>query len=510
MVLSLRERLIELWNPEDPLDSLWRILASRSATAWLCASLAVLVTIVVFVPQRPAEALADPLANSRWLESLSVRFGNTANWLTSLRLVDVGQSTLLRVLLGLLALNLLLGLVDLLHPMHQASGALPALRAQEDGGVRPRLGRVSRARLLATSSQAEGPPELTASVAQALKAQGYRLAHSADADWLYADRYVAFGTMLLLGLLLAVAGVVLSERTAWWEDNVSLGPGQVRPLGHGTDLALQADVVEVQSDGQMDSASETSFRTRVTLLREGEAIATGQLPDRFPALYDGLAFYATSTEPALLIQAEDSSGTSVPLQTPETGTTQFTQVVLRFREQEAEESPQYIVVLDLTHGRQVGRQFEQRANERYVIVPSRNLSLRLVHEPTSTQTTRYRLEVYRGNDASPSEAHTLEAASSLEIDGDLYSFRPQRHAVIRFGQDYGLGVVLIGAVVALVGLGLGALRRRRRVWVWPEPAEEKAILNLATVGQAVPWFEALLTDIAARTQLKVLDAGTSD
>jgi hypothetical protein len=302
--------------------------------------------------------------------------------------------------------------------------------------------------------------------------------------------------MLFLGLLLAIAGLVLSERTSWWEDNVSLGPGQVRPLGHGTDLAIRADVV------QPNAESGSSLHTRVTLLRGGEAIATGQLPDRLPALYDGLLFYAVTSEPALLVQAEDSTGSSLPLQTPETGTTQFTQVALRFREQEPEESPQYIVVLDLTHGRQVGRQFEQRANERYVIVPSRNLSLRLVYEPTPAQPAHYRLEAYRGSETSPFEQHELDAASSVEIAGDRYTLQPQRYAVIRFGRDYGLGVTLGGAVVTVLGIVLSTWRRRRQIWVWSEQAAEQAILHLATTGRSVPWFEPLVREIATRLDLE--------
>ena len=75
MVLSLRERLVELWNPEDPLDSLWRILASRYATALLLACLAILAAIVILVPQRPAEAFSDVTANRLWLKEPVLHMG---------------------------------------------------------------------------------------------------------------------------------------------------------------------------------------------------------------------------------------------------------------------------------------------------------------------------------------------------------------------------------------------------------------------------------------------------
>jgi hypothetical protein len=496
MVLSLRERLVELWNPDDPLDGLWRLLASRYATALLLVCLALLVGIVILVPQRPAEVLSDPVANSRWLGSLSERFGGIANWLAGLRLVDVQHSAPLRIVLGLLAFNLLLALVDLLRPSHQVSRPLLALRAQGMGETGPKTAGFSQATLVATEERPGPAADLTQAVGQMLSAHGYRVVTPASGDWLYADRFAPFAAMLCLGLLLAITGLVVSERTAWWEDSVSLGPGQVRPLGHGTDLAIHADVV------QADSVPGARFQTQITLLRDGQDIASGLLPDRFPALYDGLLFRAISTEPALLVQAEEDTGGSLPLQTPETGTTQFTQIALRFREQEPEQSPQYIVVLDLTRGRQVGRQFEQHANERYVLVPSRNLSLRLVHEPAPAQPARYRLEAYRGTETEPVEWHEFDAASSVQIDGDHYTFQPQRYAVIRFGQDYGLAVVLAGAVVTVLGLALSTWRPRRQVWAWSEEGEQM-MLRLATPGKASGWLESLLTHIARQLDLDI-------
>ena len=496
MVLKLRERLAELWNPEDPLDSLWRILASRYAAALLLGCLALLVGIVLLVPQRPVQALSDAMANRMWLESLAERFGSTANWLTRLRLVDVKHSVLPRAVLGLLVFNLLLSLVDLLNPIHQLAGPLLALRAGGEDDATAHVAGLSLATVIGTNGQSDTAEDLSQRVGQLLEDHRYRLVERGKRDWLYADRFAAFAAMQFLGLLIAIAGLLVSERTSWWEDNISLGPGQVRPLGHGMDLAVRADAV------QSSTEPGASFHTQVTLLREGEAIATGQLPDRFPALYDGLLFYAVSTEPALLIQAQDSTGASLALQTPETGTTQFTQVALRFREQEVEESPQYIVVLDLTRGRQVGRQFEQRANERYVLVPSRNLSLRFVHEATPAQPAQYHVEAYRGNESSPFEEYELDAASSVEIAGDWYTLQPQRYAVVRFGQDYGLGVLIVGAVVTGLGMVLSAWRPRRQIWAWSEQLREETILHLATTGKPAPWFESLATEIGTRLNLE--------
>jgi cytochrome c biogenesis protein ResB len=497
--MSIRARFAEFWNPKDVLDSLWRVFASPYATMLLLIGMAALVCLGVFVPQRPAEAVADPMANSLWLASLRERYGSATDWLVGLRLVDVHRSMLLRGLLGLLAFNLLLGLVDLIRPRH----LFPASRAlgyRTQIYVPPSVGRDSR------PSPAGTPGGPLQAVEEVLRSQHYRVYEASDGDWIHADRFVLFVVLVYLGLLLTIGGLALSERTAWWEEGVILRPGQVHPLGHETALDVRAQV----SEASYDSATGTRHEghTELTFFREQQRVGQKVLRDHAPTFHAGLFFYPMSTEPVLLLQAHDSTGRNLALQTPETGATQFTELALRFRE---EESPRYIVVLGVRPGSQLARQFQQSGNEQYVLVPSRDLSLRLLYSSPGQGEARstFQVEAFRPGETSPFYTHQFSSADSVEIAGDRYTLQPQRYAVIKFGQDYGLAFIFVGAAMVLTGIVLSAWRHPRRVWVVAQLADGGVNLSFTSVpaeGKAAKWFEDLVQSFATTSVLKVHSA----
>jgi hypothetical protein len=485
--MNTRARFAELLNPEDVLDSLWRVLTAPHTTMLLLIIIAALVCVGTLVPQRPTEADNDPSANSLWLASVRERYGTAADWFIGLRLVDARRSVLLRGLAGLLTLNLLLGLVDLIDPRH----LLPPSRPPEDQT------------LAASTLLAETPQQFFGRVKEALRAHRYRLLAGSSGSWLYADRFVPFVALAYIGLLLTIGGLALSERTAWWEEDVTLRPGQVRPVGRGTGLALRTEVSE-GNDG-LGSGNRYDEPTGLIFLREDQKVGQTTLRDHAPASFGDLLFYRTSTEPVLLVQAQDSEGRNVALQTPQTGAARFTQVELRFRE---DESPRYLVVLDLRFGRQLGRRFEQKPNEQYLIVPTRDLSLRLVYSPTGPgeAAPAFQVEAFRGSETSPFYQHRLTSKELVEIAGDRYTFEPQRYAVIRFGRDPGLGIIFIGAILTFAGMSLSAGQQLRRLWVVAHFAEGEAHLHFTsgTAGDTTPaWLRDLVQSVATTLALDV-------
>jgi hypothetical protein len=497
--MSIKVRLAEFWNPEDVSDSLWRMFASPYTTMLLLIGLAALVCVGIFVPQRPAQAVADLTANSLWLASLRERYQSATDWLVGLSLVDIHRSMLLRGLLGLLAFNLLLGTVDLIHPWHLVPLAIPRSRHQSGS---PHGGGT----LVGGTSLSEAPGRLLERLKEALLAHRYRLHEGSNRDWLYADRFVVFTVLVYLGLLLLIGGLALSEGTAWWEEGVTLRPGQVLPLGHGTELAVRAQVSEASYDATTDKWHEQY--TELTFLREHQQVEQRALYDHAPSFYAGLLFYPTSTVPALLVQAQDATGRNLALQTPESGATQLLEVALVFRQ---EESPQYIIMLDLKPGSQRGRQFQEKANERYVIVPGRDLYLRVLHAPPGPGESgpTFHVEGFRGSETSPFFEHQLSSEDSVEIAGDRYVFEAQRYAVIKFGQDYGLAPIFVGAAMVLVGIVLSAWRHPRRVWVVPQFAEGEVSLHFASAPvpeKTSGWFEDLVQSVANTLALTVQSA----
>jgi len=499
--MGIREHFAERWDSQDILDSLWRVVASPYTTMLLLLSLAAVAACGIILPQRPAEALADPLAESLWTTSLRERYPGTADGLLRFGLVGVYRSAWLRGLLGFLALNLLLGMVEWICPPRW----LPAGLASMEGAVRsllPTQGEQTPATPEGNHSASlpGAAGDAMRRACQILRTQGFRIRGNSQNDTVYAQRFALFPVLVYVGALLVLGGAALGERTAWWEEGFILAPGQVRPLGHNTGLAVRAE-----TDG--------GAQTRLTFFRGNREVGRKVLQAHAPSLYDHLLFYATASEPALRVRAEDVAGRGVSLQTPETGATQFAEVALRFREEEA--SSQYIVVLNLTPGGPTGRQYQQKGNERYVLVPSRDLTLRLRYAAGGSESDpapTFQVEAFRGGETVPFYRQYFTGDNSLQIDGDLYTFEPQHYSVVRFGQDYGLILVFGGVVLLLVGILSSTGRPPQRLWLLSQSVHREVELYLIVLphtaagtlsrasgeGPVFPWFENVVQTLATQ------------
>ncbi len=484
MVMMIRDRFAHMWDSDDLLDSLWHVLASRYVTLFLVVSVAVLVLLGLLLPQRPAQALVDPITDNLWLTSLRDRYDAAADWLIRLGLVDLYRSLWFRGLFGLLAFNLMLGAIQLI---------LPRLRLIQTASTWVLMGDASGEEQGATLE----------SVEEILREHKFRLVRGLHEGVVYADRFVLYRLMVYMGILLIVGGLAFSERTSWWEENFVLRPGQVRPLGHETSLAVHARAL----DGIIDRDGTQSAQVELTFFRANRQVGRSVLRGRLPALFSGLLFWQTSVEPALLVKAQDGAGHDLGLQTPETGVTEFREVALRFLE---DESQRYIVALGFPASERLGRQFEERGNERYVLVPSRDLTLRLIYQPLASDDAvpGFRVEVFRPDELSPFHQHDFAVSSLLEIQGDTFTFEPQSYVILRFGQDYGLVLILLGTALAALGALLGAWRPLQRMWLATQVNNGKVQLLLTptvvTRHGTLPWFEDIVQSVGAALELNAV------
>jgi hypothetical protein len=489
------------WDPADIPDSLWRVVASPYMTMLLLAGMALLLCLALFLPQRTAAVAASPTATSAWLAALRERYNAGANLLLHLGLADIRRGGWLRGCLGLLVLNLVVTAVDLIYPRH-----LP--RAVLDSGM-----------LTVTVPRAasQRPEDAMEHARQSLLASRFRLVQvpvpsrssnrDEHSDWLliHADRFVLFPLLVFLGVILSMGGLVVSERTTWWEQNVVLRPDQVRSVGHGTGLALRAEVLDRNGEGAV--GLNDRWQTRLTFLMADREVRQAELRNQRPTVFARLCFYPVSTEPALLVEARDRTGQNLALRTPETGATDFGQVSLRFRDQD---NPRYIVTLDVSGDSQASRHLEQTANQRYVLVPDRNVTLRLTYRlPTEALAPpMVHVEAFRGAETVPFEQFDILASGSVDVEGDVYAFELQRYAVVKYGQDYGGIIALLGLAIALVGIALSAWRPPQRLWLATPASQAQAqllvALNRSPFGEGEEtgspwWFESVLQGISAGT-----------
>lgn len=486
--MSIRAHVKSLWNPDDLLDSLWGILASSYVTMLLLLSLAALVCLSILLPQRSAQTIADSTVNNLWLASVRERYGSATDWLQSLGLFDIARSAGLRGMLGLLAFNLVLATVDAIRPRYRWHSA------------------ENTRTLTGTCSPEETEALFTDRVQRAIQAQGYRVSRESNGQLFHAQRFAFFPVLVYVGLALVVAGAALSERTAWWEKGVGLRPGQTRPLGHGTGLTLRAEVVASTENDPAGSSQEAHLVANV--LKADQEIGRLTLDAQAPSFCAGLLFYPTSAEPALLVQAQDTGGGHLTLQTPEMGAAQSTELALRFQEPE---SQRYIVTINLAPGSPLQRYFQQKGNEQYVLVPTRDLTLRLQYNPPSSGESAavFRVEAYHDAETTPFFEQQFQGTRSIEIEGDLYSFTPYVYTIIQFGQDYGMALVLLGAVMALVGITLSTLHPPQRAWLLTRLTGNQVTLLIAPENnldvERANWLNILCKNLT--TELSLNPAG---
>lgn len=399
--MTIRRRLAEQWDSRDVLSSLWRLFASPWTTIVLLLALGLLICATVLLPQLPSEAALDPVAASVWLASFRAQYGLLAEWMVRLSLINLIHSAWLRVLLGLLGFNLILVAADLWQQ----------LRTRESD-----------------QNQSAGRVGLWASL------------------------------LVVCGLVLILAGGVVQERLAWREGNVSLRPGQVKPVGHGSGLAFRADLIKSHYDPSTGLVH--GGQTELTFLNADGVAGRKVLFDQTPSFFSGLMFHQVSTEPVLLIRAADAAGHRLALQTPETGASELGEVTLRFRDEEAS---RYIVVLGVP-GQTAALQFQQKGNQGYVLVPERDLSLRVSFAlpPQGGVEPLFQVEAFRGAETAAFQQVVITSTEVIEIDGDRYTLEPQRHALIQFGRDYSPLFSLLGGVLVVAGLCLYAWQAARR------------------------------------------------
>ena len=480
-----RMQLDNRWDTGDLLDSLWRALSSPYVCALLLV-LAAAATCLMFVfPQRPPEALADPTANSQWLSALQERYGALSQWLIRLGCVDLPRSLWYRSLVGGLALSLLVGTIRLLRPSQLLAPSSDSVSLSSSGNWHDATPHIQRA-------------------VEVLQEHHFRVLPGSIEGVAYADRHIWSSILLRLGVLLVIGGAVISERTAWRQEGFVLRPGELRLLARGTDLAASAKVLDSSNSQQAPAGAEP---TELVLLRQNREVWRTILRGRLPAFGAGLYFVRTTTEPALLLTAKDSDGETVGLQTPETGTTEFREVTLRFLK---DESPRYIVALASATGSPLTRQFQQRGNERYVLIPSHDLVLRVTyHGPESAAIAAlFYVEAFQGHDSLPLEQVEVYHSRVLALDGARLQLEPQRYAVLTYGQDYGLMVVLLGAFGSLAGLALSLWRPAQRLSLVFQTANGQVNLLLGRAPQigrrATRWFPDTVQALATALELTTL------
>ena len=396
----------------DPWRIAWDGLTSNELLAVVLLAMALVFALAAWLPQSP-DGAGDPVAFSRWRGETQIRFGNLFALLQQVGLFSLERGPILRALIAGLALCLSLRLVESLQS---------AWRARHS--PQP-LGRAPLAILTELSF---------GDVAAYLRRQRFRVA--AEGETVYADRFpvaTAGQIATYLGALLIIAGLAISSATGWRVSNLTLGPGQLAAIGHGSPYSLRLDALDSNLTGQ------------ITLLKETDAVAQGTVAIGRPVRQGDLAVFLVGAGPAVRASATFTDGQLLRLQAS------------------AASAPAPELLFLLT----------QDEPDRYIGAPEAGLVVRVSRSTDNLQPLH--VQVYRSNTGNIAFEGDVPSDTLVTVENASFSLRPESFAVLAITRDTGLSVTLMGAIFLALGLVTAAFWPARQLAAMADAAGTKLL-----------------------------------
>ncbi len=417
----------------DILDLCWRTLGSRRATLALLLVLILALSCGVVLPQRSPGLSSDPSGLARWRADIQARYLQWADPLISLGLFSIRESFWFTTPLALLMVNLVLGTLDRLEAARRRHHPTLEDLVLSFAPV-PQAGRF---RLVA------GQGSTLARLAELLEHRRYRVSvqeQGAD-SYLTAER-LAFAEWIIVlasfALIVIIVSVLLSPRLAHREAGIALAPGQEHQLQYAPSLSIRLD--RFQAD-LYPNGEARSYEADVTVLENGSEVARGRVSPARPLWYNGASLYQLSHGPLVSIQAADTQGAALRMQTLAPSGTLLDKANLLLSEEET---------------------------EGYLSVPDRNLLLRVVFQPDTATEKRASpsllVQAYHGGTTELVFSDHLSSSGTLEIEGGSYTIDWGQYAVLGFSSDPTIALMSVGAAVLLASTSMAVFFRPQHVW----------------------------------------------
>jgi hypothetical protein len=463
--LLSKQREFDIW------DILWQLFASTRLTVLLLSILA-LFLLLSLLPSPVAPGLPDSYA------ALLQRL--TSFDLFNLQLRRLPDTILLRLILGVLALNSLVSVADRLPACWRRLRA-PSLAPPESN-----IGQV----ILLESVLSTSVEQAADALRGVLEQQGFSYhvaggpappappAPSADEGsagegesesytWA-ADRFpwAWSGSLLFpLGVLLLLLGLALTAHLAWREDGIVLAPGQTHQLQH-TALALRLDEVE-------PGAPHRGY-SRLSLLLPGaeegdeSAVRSGSVRPGYTFNAFGLTVFQSDYRPAVRLRVTDSAGSPLALRLFPTSAL-------------PSEAPRL--------------SFPEERSQAYFAVPDRALSFRLVFYSSRPSPPEqgdagpvFLVEVYRADALDPSYSTFAHSGDRVEFGGVRCELTMDYDAALGVTWDPGAWPILPGAILLLLGLSSHIVSPLK---LWGSVGPEDGETMVTMFGESLAGGEAL-------------------
>jgi len=451
----------------DILDTLWRLFSSGQLIASVLLVVALVSALGVLFPQAPGQAPRDLAVYAQWLTSMRGRYGGWSDFLDTMGLFNVYGSWWFRALLALLAFSLIISTAE------RAASLWRTMRQARDEKGDDSLAEASKQAVLSVDQPVE---QLVERLKATLNRRLCRtlIEREEGTVYLYADRFWVEAAALLgqVGLIVILAGVVITGRLGWREDAVTLSPGQSYEIGHGLDAVLRFEKLELETypDGS------PSYRAHLRIVEDDAEVEQAVEVSR-PFTYRGVSFYQISHGMAVAVKARDQSDQPLPLQPFADGAGTAAVVSLPFW----------------------GHQ-----SERHFAVPDQGIVFQLVFYQSLPDRGYdgpvFLVEAYQDGQMEPIYSGFVEKSGSLKVDGAVYDLALGQYSALRIVRDPAVAVIVLGLLLTVVGHFVWLYGSPVQFWAAVSEKDDRATVQLAGAAERdeagfASWFEGLIRGI---------------
>ncbi len=233
-------------------------------------------------PQLAPPVAADPERLARWAAGARARHGALADLLAASGAFNYASSAVFLVPIALLTTVTLVCTLDRWRGVWRRAFHQPVRCSDVAFDTTPHTTRL-------TASSATDLPEITS---QVLKQWGFSVQSEIDGEVCFMrgdrNRLAPLATLVThLAVLLLLVGVVLSSGYGWREE-ITVGPGEVVPVEHGSGWAVRNDGFAIS---RYPDGSASGYTAQVAVLEGNREAIHGRVRVNEPLVYNSVGFH---------------------------------------------------------------------------------------------------------------------------------------------------------------------------------------------------------------------------
>lgn len=426
---------------------IWGALASDGLLLIWLGLLALAATAALIIPQAPRSAYQQVGGVEDWLTSVRPALGRPADTLVALGLLTVTHSTWLRLIVGGAAITLALRMFD----------ALQHLRGRFAAFV-PRVSHRVTIPLGSTNAMDETSGLLDRTMTQRIE--------EVPQKHLLAQRPLGY----LGSLLLSAAGLVAIAGWAWtqiggWELSELRLTEDIAAAVQPTSRVLELESLEVQW-GDVETPATAVGRLSFGDGDDSEDITVGLHKSQSRG---GVTFDFSAVGPAVRISGERSDGSALKLQTA------------------ASQPPTEHLTLPLPPD----------GGSRSLAAPEEGVVVQLESE-WAAGPPRIRVRIYQGREGELVEDLVVSDQASIDVNDAFFMLDVIPFAEFTVSRSPGAVLVIVGPVLALLGLVIMILYPAHQLHVVAADLGEQTTLVLGVSSRrSSRWLKSLVDRLEA-------------